>query len=911
MLHAVREGPLTGHSHPDRSSSGLGFIRTVRLQRGKGRGKGYLKGMLEALNTSVRTTQMECLESLSWSDSSTPGEVKFGQNPLQGSACGHSIQGLGHLHGSVFRALLWSDSALHSGPILPAHKSSFVVHFQGQLPFLFVAARICQRGEFFRRYYGSYFLCRLAFRVRTTAPSSVMLFRGLRTAAALVLVVRPDVPATYGRLVIRLRLVLHTLSASPASAPQHIPHASSSFMLTRDGSSRLYSCLVHVGDFALLLARTHSRTRRAACCYRDMRASRRSFARLRVWLGPSIGSTAHPLMCRVVFRFQVRQRLRPQAARFRAAVMPFRSERAAWRVSYSSCDPLLLQRADVPSSFRLPHAVCGIGLRLLHLRMWRPPSSVVSLRLGNCFTYTSDIGPLLNRPTIPRPSVPIPSAKGPIRSKRTAEQLQAASQGREARAAGRSAGSGADPRDSEVQPNEEVMDPDEVIMFFWMNTPAAHEWRKREAEDRDSLMEQMSGLGCPVTILEEAFIEYPGSARNKTLQRKEELLDLISDDYTLYNNVIWFDFVESIDGNIHKFGSTDDTDGFEGAKLRARCGYLGPQGAFLIMSTIGRIFAHSFPDLRRRLSRTIDRLIKDRPQDFDSPKPTLLPVIVLPIHHFMEFVLMPHIAARLIAEDMEVSYQQAVDIKNASGDFGEMFHWDLKNTHVQSLDQNNMQAAADECPPPSPERESPRMQRIISVQVFKTKERGWGMRVPQNLVAGQVIGLYTGLLMQVDDFAVGFGITSYSPPLPADKERKEHNVSKFVPLSIIWGLPWGMGKPMGSVTGAWRRGRGPGAKVYLLALYTGKIPGNRRLLTNKGVFICKMVEEGIVVCLFSIGLLLYYSIHPLNIWQDRSHQLLPTCTLLSRHTVDNLPPRAHPPDEHPKKVLYGSLGAKL
>ncbi|KAJ7463066.1 hypothetical protein B0H11DRAFT_2285368 [Mycena galericulata] len=183
---------------------------------------------------------------------------------------------------------------------------------------------------------------------------------------------------------------------------------------------------------------------------------------------------------------------------------------------------------------------------------------------------------------------------------------------------------------------------------------------------------------------------------NLTLQRKEELLDLISDDYTLYNNVIWFDFVESIDGNIHKFGSTDDTDGFEGAKLRARCGYLGPQGAFLIMSTIGRIFAHSFPDLRRRLSRTIDRLIKDRPQDFDSPKPTLLPVMVLPIHHFMEFVLMPHIAARLIAEDMEVSYQQAVDIKDASGDFGEMFHWDLKNTHVQSLDQNNMQAAADE-----------------------------------------------------------------------------------------------------------------------------------------------------------------------------------------------------------------------
>ena len=38
--------------------------------------------------------------------------------------------------------------------------------------------------------------------------------------------------------------------------------------------------------------------------------------------------------------------------------------------------------------------------------------------------------------------------------------------------------------------------------------------------------------------------------------------------------------------------------------------------------------------------------------------------------------------------------------------------------------------------------------------------------------------------------------------------------SIFVPLSTIWGLPWGMGKLMGSATRAWRMGRGPGAMVY-------------------------------------------------------------------------------------------------
>ncbi|KAJ7463067.1 hypothetical protein B0H11DRAFT_2241029 [Mycena galericulata] len=319
------------------------------------------------------------------------------------------------------------QSADWTCPILPAHKSSFVVHFQGQLPFLFVAARICQRGEFFRRYYGSYFLCRLAFRVRTTAPSSVMLFRGLRTAAALVLVVRPDVPATYGRLVIRLRLVLHTLSASPASAPQHIPHASSSFMLTRDGSSRLYSCLVHVGDFALLLARTHSRTRRAACCYRDMRASRRSFARLRVWLGPSIGSTAHPLMCRVVFRFQ-------------------RARRMACLV--------FVVRPVVTATRRRTVLVSSPARRLRDVRLSFRPSLL----------------PLGQRPAS---SAPTHVEAAFVGSELALGQLLHLHQ-----------------RHREVQPNEEVMDPDEVIMFFWMNTPAAHEWRKREAEDRDSLMEQ-------------------------------------------------------------------------------------------------------------------------------------------------------------------------------------------------------------------------------------------------------------------------------------------------------------------------------------------------------------------------------------------------------------------------------------
>ncbi|KAJ7601365.1 hypothetical protein B0H17DRAFT_1155328 [Mycena rosella] len=55
-----------------------------------------------------------------------------------------------------------------------------------------------------------------------------------------------------------------------------------------------------------------------------------------------------------------------------------------------------------------------------------------------------------------------------------------------------------------------------------------------------------------------------------------------------------------------------------------------------------------------------------------------------------------------------------------------------------------------------------------------------------------------------------------------------HRRLKFLPLSVVWGLPWGMGKLMGSASEVWMALRGPGAIVYfLLALYTGITPGNR------------------------------------------------------------------------------------
>ncbi|KAJ6480148.1 hypothetical protein C8R45DRAFT_1004763 [Mycena sanguinolenta] len=41
--------------------------------------------------------------------------------------------------------------------------------------------------------------------------------------------------------------------------------------------------------------------------------------------------------------------------------------------------------------------------------------------------------------------------------------------------------------------------------------------------------------------------------------------------------------------------------------------------------------------------------------------------------------------------------------------------------------------------------------RRLPVQIFKTSKRGWGVRIPVDLVRGQVVGLYTGLLIRREE----------------------------------------------------------------------------------------------------------------------------------------------------------------
>ncbi|KAJ6451863.1 hypothetical protein C8R47DRAFT_1329604 [Mycena vitilis] len=193
------------------------------------------------------------------------------------------------------------------------------------------------------------------------------------------------------------------------------------------------------------------------------------------------------------------------------------------------------------------------------------------------------------------------------------------------------------------------------------------------------------------------------------LEQEAEVIDLVCDPEILRNHIVWLAFLSSIDGKIHAFGMDKGAEGFRHARIIARCGYLGPKGKLLIISTLGRMLAHRISDLRIRLSKTIDYLIRALPEDFDSPRAGLRPLDVISFEQFFEFVLIPHVVTRLIALDMEVEYEEAVDIKDASCDFGAMFHWNPKDPHLLELDELNHQAARDVHAEPPSDRLSPRL----------------------------------------------------------------------------------------------------------------------------------------------------------------------------------------------------------
>ncbi|KAJ7860647.1 hypothetical protein B0H13DRAFT_1900886 [Mycena leptocephala] len=64
------------------------------------------------------------------------------------------------------------------------------------------------------------------------------------------------------------------------------------------------------------------------------------------------------------------------------------------------------------------------------------------------------------------------------------------------------------------------------------------------------------------------------------------------------------------------------------------------------------------------------------------------------------------------------------------------------NTELEIIECNNCCGCPRECP-----NRVAQFPRQIPVQIFRAGKRGWGARVPVDLIKGQVVGLYTGLCL--------------------------------------------------------------------------------------------------------------------------------------------------------------------
>ncbi|KAJ7733467.1 hypothetical protein B0H16DRAFT_1468060 [Mycena metata] len=219
-------------------------------------------------------------------------------------------------------------------------------------------------------------------------------------------------------------------------------------------------------------------------------------------------------------------------------------------------------------------------------------------------------------------------------------------------------------------------------------------------------------LGWPLSL------DFP-QLLTRIVALKDDLFELVTDPESLGQSISFLDFLNTIDGQINEFVE-QGFNNFPLAITHSRAGYLGQHGVEVIGSTIIRLFAPHFPRLRKELSQTITALIHAAPEHFDFPSNPNQKFIPFPLEEFIEFVLIPHVSTCLIAEDMQVTFTEAVEIRAGSTNFGDVFHADPKDPHFLAIEEYN-RLLTDEAyraanpdverkytPPPSPAPPTPK-----------------------------------------------------------------------------------------------------------------------------------------------------------------------------------------------------------
>ncbi|KAJ7461289.1 hypothetical protein B0H11DRAFT_2312751 [Mycena galericulata] len=148
------------------------------------------------------------------------------------------------------------------------------------------------------------------------------------------------------------------------------------------------------------------------------------------------------------------------------------------------------------------------------------------------------------------------------------------------------------------------------------------------------------------------------------------LSTLLSDSTVLARSPVWNKFLARIGFKVFAFSRSSNR--FDIGNLG--CGYFGPKGQNIIESTLQALSKNDDQDkLSNDLYATLSQLL-DTPKPWDQYDETSN--LISP-RKFSKFILVPHIAAWLIAEDLEISMNDAVEVLINSNEYGRLFNGDL------------------------------------------------------------------------------------------------------------------------------------------------------------------------------------------------------------------------------------------
>ncbi|KAF8190194.1 hypothetical protein K438DRAFT_1935651 [Mycena galopus ATCC 62051] len=151
---------------------------------------------------------------------------------------------------------------------------------------------------------------------------------------------------------------------------------------------------------------------------------------------------------------------------------------------------------------------------------------------------------------------------------------------------------------------------------------------------------------------------------------QDKIVNTAIDKKTLGKAAIWKGFLKNIGYKIHGFGLAEIGTFSVDADRAARCGYFGPRGQSIISIAVKSTLKSNgvTPD---HTYSTIVAALQDSPEQLDaSSNDETLPSQ----DHFVHYILVPLVAATLIAEDFEVHREDGFTIMHESSDFGDVFN---------------------------------------------------------------------------------------------------------------------------------------------------------------------------------------------------------------------------------------------